>query len=154
MTATPFLVRPTPPMPEREATLNFPGGSLTAARGTIAAAFKNAAFVSTCAFVEVERTRKQYMRTDEIGADPRSVEASSWTAKVYPSQTKSIAAGGEPIQLKIQGEWWTARLSGTHTAFMEFLCDSADSLYDYVAFRSARGTLYGPVANPLYTPEG
>ena len=141
-------------MPEREATLNFAGGSLTAARGTIAAAFKNAAFISTCAFIEVERTRKQYMRTDEIGADPRSVDASSWTAKVYPSQTKSIAAGGEPIQLKIQGEWWTARLSGTHTAFMEFLCDSADSLYDYVAFRSARGTLYGPVANPNYQGEG
>ena len=148
MTATPMLIKEAPPAPERNATLNFQGGSLTAPRGTIAAMFRDTAFVSTCAYVEVQRSRKQYMRTSEIGAQPRSVEAKEWTAKVYPSQTKSIAAGGEPIQLKIDGEWWTARLSGTHTAFMEFLCDSATSLYDHVAWRSARGTLYGPVANP------
>ena len=105
MTATPLFVPTAPPQAERSATLNYPGGSITTTRGTIAAIFQNAAFISTCAFVEVERSRKQYKRTDEIGADPRSVDASSWTAKVYPSQTKSVAAGGEPIQIKVKGEW-------------------------------------------------
>lgn len=132
-------------MPTREATLNFEGGSLTTTRGVVAAMFNDASFISTCAFVEVERSRKSYTRTDYIGAENQIVGASSWTQKKYPSQTKSIAAGGEPIQLKIKGEWWGARLSGNHESFMQFLCDGKDDLSDAIAWRSARGTLYGPI---------
>ena len=163
MTATPRFAIPVPPMAERNATLNYAGGSLTMSRGNFAAMFFDAAFLSSCSFVTTERSRNQYMHTKEIGGEPRLVESSTWTeisAELrpelcrYPSQTKSIAAGGEPIQIKIEGEWWTARLSGTHYSFMEFLCDSQDSLRGTVSWRSARGTLYGPVSNPLAPGEG
>ena len=153
MTATPFFVPTTPPQAERNATLNYPAGSITMSRGNFAAMFADAAFLSSCVAVSTQRSRKQYIRTDYIGADPRSVEASDWEEIKYPSQTKSIAAGGEPIQIKINGEWWTARLSGTHYAFMTFLCGAKDSLIGTVSWRSARGTLYGPVSNPSYTGD-
>ena len=150
MTATPLLVREQPPMPEREATLNYEGGSFTASRGLVSYIFKSAAFVSTCAFVEVERKRNSYTRTEYIGADVKVVPQTTWTQHRYPSQTKSIAAGGEPIQIKVAGEWWTARLSGNHESFMKFLCDSKEDMYGPIAWRSARGTLYGPISPTNY----
>ena len=150
MTATPLFVPTTPPQAERNATLNYPAGSITMARGNFAALFADAAFLSSCAVVSTQRSRKSYVRTDYIGAPVRSVDASDWEEIKYPSQTKSIAAGGEAIQIKIQGEWWTARLSGTHYAFMTFLCGAKESLIGTVSWRSERGTLYGPVANPSY----
>ena len=146
MTATPLFVGEVPENPTREATVNFNGGSLTASRGLIAAIFKDASFVSSCASIQIERTRKQYTRTDYIGATPRVVQQSTWTQTKYPSQTKSIAKGGEAIQMKVNGEYWTARLSGTHESFMTFLCIGRDSLTGPIAWRSERGTSYGPIA--------
>ena len=145
MTATPRFLQPVPEQPTREATLNYQGGSFTTSRGVLAQMFSDASFISTCAFVEVERQRKSYTRTDYIGATTQVVPQSSWTQKKYPSQTKSIAAGGEPIQVRINGEWWAGRLSGNHESFMAFLCDGKDSLVGPIAWRSARGTLYGPI---------
>ena len=140
-----MFLAPLPEQPAREATLNYEGGSLTTTRGVIAQMFTDASFISTCAFVEVERSRRSYTRTDYIGAEVKVVPLTNWTQHKYPSQTKSIAAGGEPIQIKINGEWWTARLSGNHESFMKFLCDGKDSLVGPIAWRSARGTLYGPI---------
>ena len=153
MTATPLFVGTVPDNPTREATVNFTDGSLTASRGLIAAIFKDATFVSSCAAVEIERTRKQYTRTEYIGATPRVVQQSSWTQTKYPSQTKSVAKGGEAIQVKVNGEYWTARLSGTHQAFMEFLCDGPDSPTRPISLRSERGTSYGPIAPTTTTGD-
>lgn len=148
MTATPRFIAPVPEQPAREATINYAGGSFTTTRGVLAQMFSSASFLSTCAFVEVERQRKSYTRTPYIGAENQIVAASSWTQKKYPNQTKSIAAGGEPIQIRINGEWWGGRLSGNHESFMAFLCDGKDELVGPIAWRSARGTLYGPIVPP------
>jgi hypothetical protein len=113
--------------------------------------FQDAAFLSSCMVESNQRQRKEYKRTDYIGATPKTVAASNWEEIRYPSQTKSQAAGGEPIQLKVNGEWWTARLSGSHYAFHTFLCGARNSLYGPVSWRSARGTLYGPVSNESVT---
>jgi len=146
MTATPTFVPTIPDSPEVNATLNYPAGSLTCTRGTLAAIFQDAAFLSSCKVESNLRQRKEYKRTDYIGATPKTVAQSNWEEIRFPSQTKSQAAGGEPIQLKVNGEWWTARLSGSHYAFHTFLCGARSSLYGPVSWRSARGTLYGPVS--------
>ena len=151
MTATPFYQSGEVASPEVNATVNFPAGSLTCTRGTLAVMFTDAAFLSSCMVESNQRQRKEYKRTDYIGAPAKTVAASSWEEIRYPSQTKSQSAGGEPIQLKVNGEWWTARLSGSHYAFHTFLCGARNSLYGPVSWRSARGTLYGPVSNETVT---
>ena len=146
MTATPVFLQPVPEQPTREATLNYEGGSMTTTRGVLAQMFTDASFLSSCAAVPKERLRKSYTRTDYVGATSQVVAQSEWTELKYPSQTKSLAKGGEPIQVRINGEWWGARLSGGHSSFMTFLCNSRDSLVGPIAWRSARGTVYGPIA--------
>ena len=135
------------PMPEREATINYTGGSISASRGVLAAMFKPGQYDSGCESVLKDRSRKTYTRTDYIGAPSRVVQPSTWQEVKYNSATKSIAKGGEPIQIKIEGEWWTARLSGSHSNFMTYLCgeNQAGNLGGVIAWRSERGTTYGPV---------
>lgn len=135
------------PFPERDATINYSGGALSASRGVLAAMFKPGQYDSGCESVLSERSRKSYTRTDYIGATSRVVGASDWQEVRYNSSTKSLAKGGEPIQLNINGEWWTARLSGNHSNFMTYLCgeNTAGNLAGVIAWRSERGTTYGPV---------
>ena len=144
-----FLDGPVP-YAERNATINYTGGSLTASRGVLAAMFTGNVALATCSPETTERSRKTFVRTEYIGADVRTVNGSTWTETKYPNQTKSIAAGGEPIRLRINGEYWTARLSGTHSALMAFLCSQnvAGGLDGVVSFMSERGTTYGPVGTP------
>ena len=138
-----------PAMPERDGTITYPGGAITAARGTLASIFKTNALVSQCGPENIDRSRKAHVRTEYIGADPRSVEATTWTQVKYPSLTKSIAKGGQPIKLRIGGENWTARLSGNLSSLADFFCAQADqgNINGSVAFISERGTFYGPYSN-------
>lgn len=137
------------PMPQRDGTINFPGGSLTASRGTLAAIFTENAVVSACDAVNSNRSRKSYTRSEFIGADPRVVSASEWVETRYPYLTKSIAKGGQTIKLIIQGEPWTARLSGNLSNLADYFCQQGDdgNLNGTVAFMSERGSFYGPYAN-------
>ena len=135
------------PMPERLATINYIGGGITAPRGTLAQMFQAGKYDSGCESQLKERSRSSYTRSDYIGAQSRVVEPSQWQEVKYNSSTKSLAAGGEPIQLRIGGEWWGARLSGSHSNFMTWLCgeNTAGNLNGVISWRSARGTTYGPV---------
>lgn len=134
-------------MPERLATINYTGGSITAARGVLASMFQPGKYDSGCESVLRDRARTSYTRSAYIGASPVVVGPSTWQEVKYNSQTKSLAAGGEPIQIKIDGEYWGARLSGNHSNFMTWLCgeNTAGNLSGIIAWRSARGTVYGPV---------
>ena len=134
-------------MPERDATINYTGGSISASRGVLASMFKPGQYDSGCESVLKERSRKTYTRTDYIGAQSQVVQPSQWQEVKYNSSTKSLAKGGEPIQIRIEGEWWSARLSGNHSNFMTYLCgeNQAGNLNGVLAWRSERGTTYGPV---------
>ena len=147
MTATPYFDTGEVLEPTRISTLNYVGGSLTGSRGLMASIFASANFLSTCTSLAIERSRKSYTRTSFIGDSPTVVNQSNWTEIKYPSQTKSLAAGGEAIMIKVDGEWWTARLSGTHSAFMDFLCSSREDLRGTISWRSERGTVYGPIGS-------
>ena len=63
-----------------------------------------------------------------------------------PSQVKQVATGAEAIKVQFNddGDWWTARLTSSHSALMEFLCtqNAAGNLMGCVAWRSERGTFY------------
>ena len=145
MTQAPYFVPGSDQELQREAVLNFKGGSVTTTRGVLAAMFSDGDSINTCAFEDVPRSRSTYTRSEYVGAPVRSVDASSWTQKKYASQAKGLAAGGEPIMIRINGEFWSARLSGRHEDFMTFLCDSKSSLKTAIAWKSARGTYYGPI---------
>jgi hypothetical protein len=66
-----------------------------------------------------------------------------------PSQVKQVATGAEAIKVQFNddGDWWTARLTSSHSALMEFLCtqSAAGNLMGCVAWHSERGTFYGRV---------
>ena len=138
-----------PAMPQRDGTINYPGGAITAARGTLAAIFKTTAAVSACDAENNERSRKSYTRSEYIGADSTVVAATTWTETRYPYLTKSIAKGGQPIKLIVGGEPWTARLSGNLSSLADFFCSQADegNLNGSVAFQSERGSFFGPYSN-------
>ena len=135
------------PFPEREGTISFIAGSITATRGVLASMFKKGKFDNGCETFLSERKRISYPRTQFIGDTPRIVDGSNWQEIRFPSKKKGLAAGGEPIKLRIDGEYWTARLSGTHYAFMTWLCGENEkgNLATVITWQSARGTTYGPV---------
>jgi len=137
------------PEPQRDGTLNFPGGSLTMSRQSLANIFKEGAAVSACGSEVIARSRKQYQRTAYIGANPRNVDQSDWEFVKYPYTTKSIAKGGQSIKIRIQGEDWTARLSGNLANLADFFCAQGDknNLSGSVSFFSERGSFYGPYSN-------
>lgn len=135
------------PFPEREGTINYIAGSITASRGVLASMFAVGKFDNGCETRLIERKRVSYPRTQFIGDTPRIVDGSSWEEVRFPSKKKGLAAGGEPIQLGVAGEYWTARLTGTHSAFMTWLCgeNQKGNLATVITWQSERGTTYGPV---------
>ena len=144
-----FLPNAVPEEAQRLATVNYIGGSLTAKRGVLAQMFTAGNSLTTCESTLQDISVKGHTRTKYIGADVKTVEGYDYQNVRYPSQTKSQAAGGETIQVRIAGEWWTARLSGSHSNLMTFLCgqNTAGNLEGPFSWKSERGTYYGPVGS-------
>ena len=141
-----FVVNPVPVEAQRTATVNYVGGSLTATRGLFAQIFKGGQAISPCEPMLQERSVKGYQRTYEVGSPTTTVEPYEYQLTKYPYQVKGQAAGGEPIQIRVNGEWWTARLSGNHTNLDTFLCgqDNAGNITGYISWKSERGSYHGP----------
>lgn len=125
-------------------TITFPGGSLTATRDVLESIFKEELLPSTCNPKETAVSPKQYVRTKYAGAQPSAIiQKDPYVLKNYGSGDASRAAGGEPIKFLIDGSWWTARLSGTHQDFMDYLCENTLSLKgDATYWISANGRKY------------
>lgn len=127
----------------RRLTVGFPGGSLNAARGTLEALFgEDLVQQSVAATVSV--TRRTHNRTRVIGGASTSVASATYSRTKYPQGSSDGAAGGEPIRLFIDGDWWTARLSGSHQDFNAFLEDAQWASGKNAIWKSERGTPYGP----------
>lgn len=124
--------------------MTFPGGSLTATRDVLESIFKEDLLPSTCNPKETTVNPKAYVRTKYVGATPSAlIDKDPFVLKNYGSGDSSRAAGGEPIKFQIDGSWWTARLSGTHQAFMDYLCANTESLEgDATYWISANGRKY------------
>jgi hypothetical protein len=87
-----------------------------------------------------------------IGGDSKSVDSSTYVRKKYPTSVNGGAAGGEPIALLVGGRYWTARLSGSHQDFCDFLTGSSFFQSEALLWRSEKGTQYGPFGGSNITP--
>lgn len=128
----------------KKLTLNFPGGSLTATRGLLETMFgedfaglTNEPIVSTVSVTG-------YTRKRVIGGPSTSVAANTYTRSKYPTSVSGGAAGGEAIMINLDGDFWTARLSGSHQDFAAFLAANDGPLTQSIFWKSEKGTSYGP----------
>lgn len=127
----------------RRITMGFPGGSLSATRGLLVALFGpdlvNASQTGT-ATISVQG----HSRTRVIGGPSISVSGTSYSRKKFPSGRSNGGAGGEAIKLMVAGDWWTARLTGSHQDFNDWLENSTWASGNTAMWRSEKGTTYGP----------
>lgn len=128
----------------KKLTVNFPGGSLTATRGLLQAMF-GANLGGLTSEGQTQTVSVQgYTRTRVIGGPSTSVAANTYTRTKYPTTNSGGAAGGEAIMIDLEGDKWTARLSGSHQAFAQFLLDNSGPLTQTITWSSEKGTKYGP----------
>lgn len=156
MTQTPVARFLTPEQEkQRVYTVNFQnGGALTATRGLLDAIFAAGMLTTgSCNAPTNTVSVKSHSRTRVIGLPSTTVSSYSYSLKAYPTTNKNARQGGEPISLRVNGEWWTARLSGSHQNFMEWLCANTSSLaVDELYWKSQHGTNYGPVGPGVIQP--
>lgn len=135
-------------------TVNFNGGgALTASKGLLDAIFA-AGKVTTgvCSAPTVDVSVKGHTRQRVIGGAGTPVAGYNYSLKMYPTTPKNARSGGEAIKIRVGGEWWTARLSGSHQNFMQWLCANTSALaVDEIYWRSEHGTNYGPVGPAVST---
>lgn len=125
-------------------TLNFPGGSLTATRGLLETMFgSNFSGLATEPVVSTVSVTG-HTRRRVVGGPVTNVAANTYTRKKYPSSNSSGAAGGEQIAINLGGDIWTARLSGSHQNFCDFLLGNDGPLTEVVFWTSEKGKPYGP----------
>jgi hypothetical protein len=136
-------------------TVNFAGGgALTATRGLLDAIFAAGMLTSgSCNAPSKTISVKSHTRQRIIGGVNKTISGYSYNLKAYPTTPKLARSGGEEISLRVNGEWWTARLSGSHQDFMAWLCANASSLaVDELYWKSQHGTNYGPVGPGTVSP--
>jgi hypothetical protein len=130
----------------RKLTIGFKDGSLTAAKGTLTALF-GPDLVQQAAEETIQVAVRSHQRFRVIGGDATSVSSSNYERKRYPQGGTSGAGGGEPIRLFVDGDWWTARLSGSHQAFNAFLKTSSWGSGENAIWKSEKGRSYGPFSS-------
>ena len=132
----------------RKVALNFPGGSLTATRGLLEAIWgpnlTGAGESVTTSTISVSG----HSRVRVIGQAGVNVAASNYVRKKYPTAVNGGAAGGEAIALLVGGRYWTARLSGSHQDFADYLVGTSFFQNAPLFWRSEKGTQYGPFGGP------
>lgn len=127
----------------RKLTIGFNGGSLTATKGLLEALFGDD-LVQQASDETIAVSVRTHNRVRVIGGDSTSVASFNYERKRYPSGGDSGAGGGEPVRLFVDGDWWTARLSGSHQDFCKFLRGSEWGSGKNAIWKSERGTSYGP----------
>lgn len=128
----------------RKIALNFPGGTLTATRGLLEAIYGPDLTGAGGTSVPSNVSVSGHNRVRVIGGDSTSVAGSNYVRNKFPTSVNGGAAGGEPIALLVGGRYWTARLSGSHTKFAEFLTGASFFQNAPLFWRSEKGTQYGP----------
>ena len=129
----------------RKVSVGFPGGSITGTRGLLEAAF-GAGLVAADQSGTDTISRKAHSRTRVIGGSSTNVDATTYELKKFPSGRPGGAMGGEAIQLQVGGDWWTARLSGSHQDFNAWLAGAVWEANKTIYWRSEKGKTYGPFA--------
>lgn len=124
-------------------SIPFNGGSLTATKGLLTALFGEE-LVQVASTGSQPVTVKSHSRVRVIGGPSTNVAGTSYTRTKYPSSSSNGGAGGEAIALYVDGDWWTARLTGSHQDFNAFLQNATWASGELAIWRSEKGTKYGP----------
>lgn len=127
----------------RKISIGFPGGSLTATRGLLQALFGEQ-LVNASQYGTANISVSGHSRTRVIGGAATPVAAHNYTKKKYPTGARGGGAAGEPIQFLYGGDWWTARLTGSHQDLNDWLASSPGASTQALQWRSEKGTPYGP----------
>jgi hypothetical protein len=127
----------------RNLTLNYAGGSLTMAVGTLESLFGEDAEILTPVPETETVTVKSHSRTRVIGQPASNVSGYSYENIQWPTSQANNAAAGEAVLFTWDDSdgSWTGRVSGALSALGVFLAANATKT---VVFRSERGTKYGP----------
>jgi len=127
----------------RDFTISFPGGSIKATKDVLLSMFADPSSLDTCAPSETDISRAGHSRSLWPGGPTTQVAATQYTKKNYSNGGTSRAAGGEPIAVLINGTYWTARLTGSHQSFMDYLCANRASLAEGFSYwKSQAGKPY------------
>lgn len=127
----------------RKVTIPFNGGSVTGTIGLLEAVFGEQLVADQQGKLTAV-ARRAHSRRRVIGGPSESVAAASYNLTSYGARGNGPASGGEPIQVFYAGDWWTMRLTGSHTAFDGFLKQGGFAGGKVVLWRSEKGTKYGP----------
>jgi hypothetical protein len=124
-------------------TVNYAGGSLTMAIGTLESLFGEDAEILAPVPETETVTVKSHSRTRVIGQASSSVTGYSYENIQWPTSQANNAAAGEACLFSWEGSsgTWTGRVTGALSALGVFLVANATKT---VVFRSERGTKYGP----------
>ena len=134
----------------KKMTYTYKGGSITATRGLLEAIF-GPALVSNELEESKQVSRSAHSRRVVIGGPATGVRAASYTKKRYGTTAGQGASGGEEIKFLVGADYWTARLYGSHQAFVEFLKTATWQSGNAAIWYSEKGTKYGPF-NSAVTP--
>ena len=137
---------PNEPSPDlyRNYTISFPGGSLTATKDVLSSLFEADNLPDTTDPEVIRVSRKESLWTRYPGDEQfKRIPAYEYDLKNYSNGGNSRAAAGEPIKILINDDYWTARLVGSHQAFMDYLVKNKSALRDgFTYWQSAKGSPY------------
>ena len=132
-------------MDARQITLNYTGGSMEMSIGNAKDIFGADFDQLDPGPVETTVSVKKHDRTRVIGGPTKSIEPYSYTYMQWPTSDASNAAAGTPILMTWEGSEgaFTARVSGRIASAASFFATYTKKT---LAFRTQRGTEYGPFA--------
>ena len=130
----------------KQITLNYTGGSLTMTRGNAKDLFGENSSLLSPVGVEISTEVPEHNRTRVIGGDSIKVPKHNREYIQWPVSQANNAASGKLIYMEWEGSegTWSARVTGSMSTLGTFLNAAAAKP---VAFRTSRGTKYGPFAS-------
>lgn len=127
----------------KDFTVSFPGGSITSSKDVLLCMFANPDQLNTCGAEHKDVVRRKHERSLYPGGPKTWVEETPYKRYNWSNGGTSRAAGGEPISILINGDMWTARLQGSHQAFMSYLCENRAALAPgFTYWESQKGKPY------------
>jgi hypothetical protein len=129
----------------RKMSVGFPGGSLTATVGLLEALF-GTELVSPEEPSTAQVSVDSHTRVRVIGGPATAVAGHTYDRKKYPTGQFNGGSGGEAIRFQLNGSDWTARLSGSHQDFNDWLVTKPGNGTAPIYWRSEKGVPYGPFA--------
>lgn len=125
----------------RRFSLTWNGGYLTATVGLLEMLYGQDFAEKVGAGQAKNISVKGHSRRRMIGGPSKTVGAYAYNVIDYPRRVNGGAAGGQPIRIEYDGDWWSARLGGSVQDFKAFLGGNGKPLRAF-QFLTEKGGLY------------